>query len=459
MGEAALIQIVAQVIGELFHGKAPGFIKAVHVQGLAVVPPGHNRGEVLQLHGLGLGEVLVALGYVQTVKPGFLRGAAAVKEQDVRGDGGIGGENAAGHADDGVEIELRQQFFLDVDLGVVGAEEEAVGQDHRRAAVLLQPVHDDGHEEVGGLGAGQISGEMVLDLCLFAAAVRGIHEDHVKAVVVGVVQHVLQQGVVVIDPGHVQPVQQQVRDAEHIGKLLLFDAVDGGAVLLGVRRALDLRLQLLEPAGDEAAGAAGKVRHGLPDPGTHTLRHELRHRAGRIELTGAASTLQLFQDGLVDLPEGVALLIVGEIQLVDDVEHLPQQHAVLHVLVGVGKGGLHDGLLDGRLRRDRDAMDQDVSVTVGDVPAFKYREQGVVDEIQERVTGQALAGLVMGPVAPAAGLRDDGDIVVLIKFPVLLLGVVDFQKQHPCNLLEPLRVAVDARVVAHDVPQALYKAG
>ena len=100
---------------------------------------------------------------------------------------------------------------------------------------------------------------MVLDLRLLAAAVGRIHEDHVKAVVVGVVQHVLQQGVVVIDPGHVQPVQQQVRDAEHIRELLFLDAVDGGAVLLRVRRALDLRLQLLEPAGDEAAGAAGKV--------------------------------------------------------------------------------------------------------------------------------------------------------------------------------------------------------
>ena len=401
MGEAALIQIVAKVNRELLHGEAPGFVEAVHVQGLPVIPPGHNRVKVLQLHGLGLGEVLVALGHVQPIEPGLLGGAGAVKEQDVRGDGGIGGEDAAGHTDDGMEVKLRQQLFLDVDLGVVGAEEEAVGQDHRRAAVFFQSVHDDGHEEVSGLAAGQISRKVILDLCLFAATVRGIHEDHVKAVVVGVVQHVLQQGVVVIDPGHVQPVQQKVRDAKHIGKLLLLNAVDGGAVLLRVRRALDLRLQLLEPAGDEAARAAGKVRHGLPNPGGNTLRHELRHRAGRVELAGRARALQFFQDSLVDLPEGVALLIVREVQLVDDVEHLPQQHAILHVLVGVSKSGLHDGLLYGRLRRDRDAMDQDVSVTVGDVFSFKNREQCVVDEIQQHVAGQTLAGLVMGPVAPA----------------------------------------------------------
>ena len=144
MGKAALIQIVAKVAGELFHGIAPGLVEAVHVQGLPVVPPDHHRVEVLQLHGLGLGEVLVALGHVQPIEPGLLRGAGAVKEQDVRGDGGIGGEDAAGHTDDGMEVKLRQQLFLDVDLGVVSAEEEAVGQDHRGAAVFFQSVHDDG---------------------------------------------------------------------------------------------------------------------------------------------------------------------------------------------------------------------------------------------------------------------------------------------------------------------------
>ena len=137
--------------------------------------------------------MLVAFGHVQPIEPGLLRGAGAVKEQDIRGDGGVGGEDTAGHTDNGMEVKLRQQLFLDVDLGVVGAEEEAVGQDHRRAAIFFQPVHDDGHEEVGGLGAGQIRREVILDLCLLAAAVRGIHQDHVKLIVRGVVPHVPQR--------------------------------------------------------------------------------------------------------------------------------------------------------------------------------------------------------------------------------------------------------------------------
>ena len=115
--------------------------------------------------------MLITLGHVQTVEPGFLRGAGTVEEENVRGDGGIGREDTAGHADDGMEIELREELLLDVELGVVGAEEEAVRKDHRGAAALLQAVHDDGHEEVGGLGAGQIRREVILDLGLFASAI------------------------------------------------------------------------------------------------------------------------------------------------------------------------------------------------------------------------------------------------------------------------------------------------
>ena len=189
------------------------------------------------------------------------------------------------------------------------------------------------------------------------------------------------------------------------------------------------------------------------------LRHELRDGAGRIELTGGASALQFFEDGLVNLTEGVALLIIGEIQLVDHVDDLAQQYAVLHVLVGVGKGGLHDGLFDGRLCCDGHAADQNLAVAVRNVFAFQDWEQRVVNEIQQCVAGHALSGLIVRPIRPTAGLRDDGLIIVIIKLPVLLLGVIDLEKQHPRDLFNALCVAVDARVVAHDVTQTFYKSG
>ena len=445
MGIAALVEVVAQVLGKLLSRELLRLVEPVLGQLLPMAPPFDSRGEMLQLHGLGLGEVLIALGHIEAIEPGLLGGAGAVEEENVGGDGGIGRKDAAGHADDRMEVELRQQLLFQVDLGVVRAEQESVGQDDRRPAALLQTVHDDRHKEVRGLGAGQVVGEMVLDLRFLAAAVGRVHEHHVELIVLGVVQHVLEQGVVVIDPGHVQAVEQHVGDAEHVGELLLFDAVDGIAVGRLVRCVLDLLSQLLEPAGDEAAGAAGEVRHALADLGPDALGHEVGDGPRRVELTGGARALELLQNGFIDLAEGVAFLIVAQVQLVDDVDDLAKEDAVLHIVVGVGEGGLDDGLLDGRVGVHGQVLQRG--------------EQGIVDEVQQRFAGHALAGLVMGPMAPAAVIREDGDVIVFVDLPILLLGIVDLEKQHPGDLLDALGVAVDARVVAHDVPQALDKTG
>ena len=53
--------------------------------------------------------------------------------------------------------------------------------------------------------------------------------------------------------------QQQIRDTEHIGELLLLNAVNGFAVLFGIRSIPHLLLQCLQPADQKAAGTAGKV--------------------------------------------------------------------------------------------------------------------------------------------------------------------------------------------------------
>lgn len=171
MGVAALVEVVAQFRGKLVGGELLRLVKAVHADLLAVVPPLHHGIKMLQLHGLGLGEVLVALRHIQTVEPSLLGGLGAVKEQDVGGDGGIGRKDTARHTDHGMQVEFGQQLFLDVQLGVVRAEQEAIGQDHRSTAIFLQPVHDDGHEQIGSFRAGQVGGEMVLDLGLLIAAV------------------------------------------------------------------------------------------------------------------------------------------------------------------------------------------------------------------------------------------------------------------------------------------------
>ena len=65
-----------------------------------------------------------------------------------------------------------------------------------------------------------------------------------------------------INAGYIEPVQQQIGYAEHIGELLFFDAVDGMAVSLFGIGGGDLLFQLFQPADDKATGAAGEVYQG-----------------------------------------------------------------------------------------------------------------------------------------------------------------------------------------------------
>ena len=156
--------------------------------------------------------------------------------------------------------------------------------------------------------------------------------------------------------------------------------------------------------------------------------------------------MQLLENGFVDLVKGVALLVAGKIQLVDLVDDLPEKHAVLHVLIGVGERCLDDRLPDGRRG------------VYGEL--FQRREKRIVYEIQQSIACQRCAGsVVVRPVRPAARSGNDGLIRRIVKFPVLLLGVVDLQKQHPRDLLNALGIAVDACVVPHDIAYALYKSG
>ena len=67
---------------------------------------------------------------------------------------------------------------------------------------------------------------MVLDIRLFTPAVGGIHEDDVHLVVLSVIQHILQQRIIMEHLRHIQIMQEHVSDTEHIRELLLFYAVD-----------------------------------------------------------------------------------------------------------------------------------------------------------------------------------------------------------------------------------------
>ena len=122
---------------------------------------------MFRLHWIGLGKVFASFGHVEPVEPRFLRGACTVEEQDVRGDGRVRRENAAGHPDHCVKIELGQKLSFDGCLGRFRIEQKTIRQDDGATSAGLQPVHDDGHEEVGGFAAREGRREMLLHLCFF----------------------------------------------------------------------------------------------------------------------------------------------------------------------------------------------------------------------------------------------------------------------------------------------------
>lgn len=69
LGELALVEVAVKG-NQLLGSELPGFLVSVlNDDFLAVIPPILDGLAMLQLHRLGLGEVLVALWHIQTVEP------------------------------------------------------------------------------------------------------------------------------------------------------------------------------------------------------------------------------------------------------------------------------------------------------------------------------------------------------------------------------------------------------
>ena len=134
-----------------------------------LLPPVDAGLQVLEADRLGHRVGLLALGDAVLVEPDVLGRRALLEEQQVGADGGVGFEDAVGQADDGVEVALLQQVFLEPRLDAF-AEEGAVGQDHGGAAAGFEQAHDEGEEEVGRLAGLEVFGEVGLDAVFLAPA-------------------------------------------------------------------------------------------------------------------------------------------------------------------------------------------------------------------------------------------------------------------------------------------------
>lgn len=342
-----------------------------------------------------------------------------------------------------MKVEVVEKALLEGALDGVVAEEETVGEDDGGAATGLEAMKDEGEEEVGGLGAGEIFWEIGSDGGGLGATVGGIHEDDVELVILIVVKELLLgEGIAVEDVGGVNIVEEEVRNAEAVGKLLLFDAEDGGADggLLGGGLGGG---HGLEPAGDETAGAAGKVGHALADLGADGTGHEVGDGARGVKLAGGAGGLELAQKRFVKVTQEVSLFGVGKFDgCVDLVEDHAQEGAVLHVIVGFLEDLADDGLAAWGLRGDGEGLERG--------------EEVAVDEVEQGLAGEGFLG-VCGPIAPTEALGDDGVVVLVKELPIFFFGIVNFKEKNPGELFDPLGVAGDAGIVAHDVAEAFDK--
>ena len=114
---------------------------------------------------------LLAVGHAVLVEPDFLGRLALLEEQQVGADAGVGLEDAVGQADDGVQVALLHQMFLEPRLHAL-AEERAVGQDHGGPAAGLEQADDQRQEQIGRLAGLEVLGEVALDAVFLACRRR-----------------------------------------------------------------------------------------------------------------------------------------------------------------------------------------------------------------------------------------------------------------------------------------------
>ena len=378
-------------------------------------------------------------------KPDFLRRCAFLEEEEVRGDGG-GVEGGLRESDDGVEVAVGEEFFADA-LLVAVAGDAAVGQDDGAAAARLEELDHEDDEEIGGFPAAEGGREVRLHAIGNPGTERRVGQDHLHLLpgADGVVFGLEAVAVVVVR--HVDAVEDEVSEAEHVGDGFVFPAGDGFLEDRLVIKGVDFLFpDVVDGGAEESAGASGGIEYLLAQLGRGHLGHQLGDGPGRVVFALVPGVAQLDEDGLVDGAEDVAVFAVVEVEAVELVDDLAHGVAGLHVVVQAFKHLADDsGALWGGGGLERLQVGEQ---TVG----------GVVDEKEEFFAGDALG--IRRPAAPLEFFRDDGLVALADEFEFLVLVVDDLQEQHPAELLQALGVAGDSLVfVPHDVADVLDDGG
>ena len=181
------IEIVAAGL-DLVDGDFPGlfgFDPGGKIIGFTA-PPVDFGLELFKAHGLGFVVAFCSFRVRVFVIPDLFGGLAFAKKKEVGLDAGVGIEDAVGQADNGVQVALDQQLFLEPGLHAF-AEEKTVGEDHGGQALGFEEMDDQGHEEVGGFPGAKGGGEIVFNTILLHAAKGWIGNDDIDPVFIAVI--------------------------------------------------------------------------------------------------------------------------------------------------------------------------------------------------------------------------------------------------------------------------------
>lgn len=331
------------------------------------------------------------------------------EEEEVRRNAGIGVKYPVRQSDDGMEVAIGEEFFLDAGRDAF-SEKESVWQYHSRASSRFQNRHNEHKEEERRFRRLELGGEIMDDAGFYLASERRIGNDRVDRIVRSVVFERPRQGIVVPEVRRAfDPVEDEIGGREKVGELFEFDSSDGALEdKLVVRGFHVVRADVLDGAREESSGAARGIENGFAQFRSDHIDDELRQGPRRVVFTRVPGRLEVVQDLFVDFVEEMEFRPFRKVDLVDLVGDLPEQHARFHIVERILEHALDD-------------PGHRVLSVEREVPElFKKR---LVHELDQFVAGHPF--VVGGPVPPLAVFGHRRNVAVAEDFQVLFLVVED----------------------------------
>ena len=323
----------------------------------------------------------------------------------------------------------------------------------------LSLAHDELEEEQRGFGGLFVFGEIAVNAALFFAAEGRVGEDHIHAVFVADFGELEAKSVHGSICGASRPCRSRfIWRADTAAAWLRSRRCSAFAGPAGLRRSC-IASPDVERFDQEAAGAAGRIEHGFAELGIGDRDHEAHDGARRIELAGIArGVAHLAEHGFVESAERVQLVAGGEMDAVDLVDHIAQQVAVDHaVMRAFENGGDHIAPV----------------VAVGALQAAQIGEQTralcaigpngffIVDEGDQFVAGDAV-WLSPPNRASDTAVRWPGETLsgqLGLLFALMLHVIEELQEHDPGEHRQPIKIAIQPLVLAHDVAAGLHDGG